>query len=51
MPGISLSWGVEGVLFPFFLCVRMRKGAGKGGSRSAAVLGARLATAVSYSIF
>lgn len=29
MPGISLSWGVEGVLFPFFLCVRMRKGAGR----------------------
>lgn len=51
MPGISLSWGVGGCSFSFFSLCMDEKGGGEGGSRSAAVLGARLATAVSYSIF
>lgn len=43
--------GGGGCSFSFFSLCTDEKGGGEGGSRSAAVLGARLATAVSYSIF
>lgn len=50
-PGTSLSlWGFF-LLFPFFSLRAGEKRGGEEGSRSVAVLGARLTTAVSYSIF